>query len=205
MLKFVVVVSMCFFISGCASTTAEQVGQGMQLGTTGSGIVGLPIFLAGIVVEKTGRAMSRSSDSSDGLNVETKRMPKLGEYSAKVQKVIDQTPTPVVMAAGAQPTWNPRLYMVGDQEKTATIENTPPDIMALRQLIHTAQTNFTEGKLGSDPAQHNKNMVAWATCGKVVAEYKGSFGKRVVVTSTGCSPAKMMLYDEWMAENGSKI
>lgn len=205
MLRFFVVISICFIISGCASTSAENVGRGMQYGTAGAGIVGLPIFLAGIAVEKTGRALSESSDYTEDLNGETKRRPQFGEYSAGIQRVINQTPTPVQIAKGAQPAWNSRLYMVGNQEKTATIDNTPPDLLALRQLIFTAKAEFMDRKFGTDPAQRSKNIIKWEKCGQVIAEYKGTMGQRVIVTSTGCSPAKMLLYDEWMAENSSKI
>lgn len=204
MLRFFIVVFMCFIISGCASTSAENVGRGMQYGTAGAGIVGLPIFLAGIAVEKTGRALSESPDHTEDLNGEKKRRPQFGEYSAGIQGVINQTPTPVQIAKGAQPTWNPRLYMVGNQEKTATIESTPPDLLALRHLIYTAKAEFMDGKFGTDPAQRNKNIIAWEKCGQVIAEYQGTMGQRVIVTSTGCLPAKMMLYSEWLEKNAAR-
>lgn len=204
MLRFIVVVSMCFFISGCASTSAENVGRGMQYGTAGAGIVGLPVFLAGIAVEKTGRALSESPDYMEDLNGETKRRPQFGEYSAGIQRVINQTPTPVQIDKGGQTVWNPRLYMADNQEKAATIDNTPPDLLALRQLVFTAKAEFMDGKFGSDPAQRNKNILAWEKCGQVIAEYKGSMGQRVVVTSTDCLPAQIMLYSEWLEKNAAR-
>lgn len=126
MLRFFIVVFMCFIISGCASTSAENVGRGMQYGTAGAGIVGLPIFLAGIAVEKTGRALSESPDHTEDLNGEKKRRPQFGEYSAGIQGVINQTPTPVQIAKGAQPTWNPRLSQPGKPDIKFVVGARPP-------------------------------------------------------------------------------
>jgi hypothetical protein len=125
--------------------------------------------------------------------------PRLTKLSPGLSKILRKAPRLVMDESFTRIVkWLPSAYVEGGRRFRVTFEETPQKILDY-QLLHTVAGNrYRSGDFGDGGKDAvRKNREAWL-CGKrVVAEYSGPNGLKVIVVSDNNMPGEMMLPEEW--------
>ncbi len=185
--------------TACSAGSVYKTGQGFEA----AGALGAPVLVPGLIMKSaSGNVISEEVD---------KRLPKgsteqviFGEYSPKIQEIVDNPPIRVAVPNSTMLRWENNVKMINGIETVISVGNTAPDRMALRQLIYLAQTDALNKRFGSEPEDIEKNLERWNQCRFIGATYEKD-GNKVYVSSNRCQPIKILTEKELRAEARSML